>query len=95
MSESSVRRLQPGDEVHVEPFVVIGAGPHTTWLEKTLQRDESGYILTGSGVIRDFVGVRRVAGGPGSKQACQASSPRATCGRALHEAWRRPLRTAP
>src|SRR5262249_28650819 len=38
-------------------FVLIGAGPHTTWLEKTVQRDERGYILTGSSVIRDFVGV--------------------------------------
>jgi thioredoxin reductase (NADPH) len=38
-------------------FVLIGAGPHTTWLEKTVQRDERGYILTGRRVIRDIVGV--------------------------------------
>jgi thioredoxin reductase (NADPH) len=38
-------------------FVLIGAGPHTTWLEKTVQRDDRGYILSGRTVIRDFVGV--------------------------------------
>ena len=38
-------------------FVLIGAGPHTAWLEKTVQRDERGYILTGRTVVRDFVGV--------------------------------------
>ena len=32
-------------------FVLIGAGPHTSWLEKTLQLDESGYILTGDSVV--------------------------------------------
>jgi thioredoxin reductase (NADPH) len=38
-------------------FVLIGAGPHTTWLEKTVQRDEHGHLLTGDTVIRDMVGV--------------------------------------
>jgi thioredoxin reductase (NADPH) len=34
-------------------FVLIGAGPHTEWLAKTLQCDERGYILTGRSVSRD------------------------------------------
>jgi thioredoxin reductase (NADPH) len=34
-------------------FVLIGAGPHTAWLEKTLQRDGQGHILTGRHVVRD------------------------------------------
>ena len=34
-------------------FVLIGAGPHTEWLEKTLQRDAQGHILTGRVVARD------------------------------------------
>ena len=38
-------------------FVLIGAGPHTTWLEKSVQRDERGYVLTGRHVIRDVAGV--------------------------------------
>ena len=38
-------------------FVFIGAGPHTSWLEKTLQRDENGHILTGRHVVRGATGV--------------------------------------
>ena len=38
-------------------FVLIGAGPHTTWLEKTVQRDERGYLVTGRHVVRDLAGV--------------------------------------
>ena len=34
-------------------FVLIGAGPHTAWLAKTVQRDPQGYILTGRYVVRD------------------------------------------
>ena len=37
--------------------MLIGARPHTTWLEKTVHRDDRGYVLTGSGDVRDFVGV--------------------------------------
>jgi thioredoxin reductase (NADPH) len=37
-------------------FVLIGAGPHTAWLAKTVQRDPQGYILTGRNVIRDASG---------------------------------------
>ena len=36
-------------------FVLIGAGPHTEWLEKTLQRDAQGHILTGRHVARHAV----------------------------------------
>jgi thioredoxin reductase (NADPH) len=38
-------------------FILIGAGPHTTWLEKTVQRDDRGYIVTGRHVVRDVAGV--------------------------------------
>ena len=40
-------------------FVFIGAGPHTSWLEKVVQRDEQGHILTGRHVIRGVAGVPR------------------------------------
>jgi thioredoxin reductase (NADPH) len=33
-------------------FVLIGAGPHTAWLDKSAQRDERGYIRTGRHVDR-------------------------------------------
>jgi thioredoxin reductase (NADPH) len=39
-------------------FVLIGAGPHTDWLDKTVQRDAQGHILTGRHVRRE------VASGP-------------------------------
>ncbi len=37
-------------------FVLIGAGPHTSWLEGVLQRDALGYILTGNNVVRGIGG---------------------------------------
>lgn len=37
-------------------FVLIGAGPHTSWLEKALQRDRQGHILTGRHVVRGGAG---------------------------------------
>ena len=37
-------------------FVLIGAGPHTAWLPKMVQRDPQRYILTGPNVIRDGSG---------------------------------------
>jgi thioredoxin reductase (NADPH) len=37
-------------------FVLIGAGPHTGWLGKTVQRDEQGHVLTGSSVVRGSSG---------------------------------------
>lgn len=38
-------------------FVLIGAGPHTVWLEKTVQRDDQGHILTGRHVVRGETGM--------------------------------------
>jgi thioredoxin reductase (NADPH) len=37
-------------------FVLIGAGPHTCWLDKTLQRDERGHVLTGRHVVLGAAG---------------------------------------
>lgn len=34
-------------------FVLIGATPHTNWLEGVIERDERGFILTGTELIRD------------------------------------------
>jgi thioredoxin reductase (NADPH) len=33
-------------------FVMIGAEPHTDWLAGAVARDESGYVLTGSDLVR-------------------------------------------
>ena len=38
-------------------FVLIGAGPHTAWLEKTVQRDSQGHIFTGRHVVAGEAGV--------------------------------------
>ena len=38
-------------------FVMIGAGPHTSWLDKIVQRDPQGHILTGRHVVTGGVGV--------------------------------------
>ena len=34
-------------------FVMIGAEPHTEWLDGTLQRDQAGFILTGNDLDLD------------------------------------------
>ncbi|UCC82181.1 MAG: FAD-dependent oxidoreductase [Gemmatimonadota bacterium] len=34
-------------------FVLIGADPHTDWLDGCVERDQQGYILTGTDLIRD------------------------------------------
>jgi thioredoxin reductase (NADPH) len=34
-------------------FVLIGASPHTWWLPEEVARDEKGYIITGSDLLRD------------------------------------------
>jgi thioredoxin reductase (NADPH) len=34
-------------------FVLIGARPHTEWLPEEVMRDERGYIITGSDLLRD------------------------------------------
>ena len=36
--------------------MLIGAGTHTSWLEKVLQRDQRGHILTGGSVVRGGAG---------------------------------------
>lgn len=45
------------DEIETLPasalFTFIGALPHTNWLQSILERDERGFILTGSDLIRD------------------------------------------
>lgn len=38
-------------------FVLIGAGAHTGWLAGTVQRDDDGYVFTGSAVVRGDAGV--------------------------------------
>jgi thioredoxin reductase (NADPH) len=38
-------------------FVLISAGAHTGWLAGTVQRDDHGYIFTGSAVVRGDAGV--------------------------------------
>ena len=34
-------------------FILIGAMPHTNWLDGLIERDERGFILTGSDLLRD------------------------------------------
>ena len=34
-------------------FVLIGAMPHTNWLEGVIERDERGFIITGNDLMRD------------------------------------------
>jgi thioredoxin reductase (NADPH) len=34
-------------------FVLIGARPHTGWLPEEVMRDERGYIITGTDLLRD------------------------------------------
>ncbi len=34
-------------------FVLIGADPHTNWLDGCVERDQQGYILTGTDLMRD------------------------------------------
>src|SRR2546426_674069 len=40
-------------------FVFVGAGPHTSWLEKVAQRDAQGHMLTGRHVVRGAGGLPR------------------------------------
>jgi thioredoxin reductase (NADPH) len=54
--EAIVVRDRAGGETERIPtaalFVMIGAEPHTDWLAGAVARDESGYILTGSDLVR-------------------------------------------
>src|SRR5690606_30387101 len=48
-----VRDLETGEErneVADGLFVLIGAEPHTDWLEGTLERDDWGFLVTGAEV---------------------------------------------
>jgi thioredoxin reductase (NADPH) len=54
--EAIVVRDRAGGETERIPtaalFVMIGAEPHTDWLAGAVARDESGYVLTGSDLVR-------------------------------------------
>ncbi len=79
-SSSSLRDKATG-KTTTEPasavFILIGARPPTAWLGDAVERDDHGYVLTGS----DVAGVRT----PSTARACHsrparpASSPSATC----------------
>jgi thioredoxin reductase (NADPH) len=56
LEKLTLRHLPTGavEEVHATHlFVFIGAIPHTEWLRGVLERDERGFILTGSDLIVD------------------------------------------
>jgi thioredoxin reductase (NADPH) len=51
-----VRDRRTGETERIETaalFVMIGAEPHTEWLEGTVARDDRGYVLTGPDLLRD------------------------------------------
>ena len=56
-------------------FVMIGAEPHTEWLDGAVERDERGFILTGSDLDRDRRRGRSSGRRCCSRRACRASSP--------------------
>jgi thioredoxin reductase (NADPH) len=45
-------------------FVLIGARPHTDWLPKSIDRDDKGFILTGSDLSSGRPGDHVPAGAP-------------------------------
>jgi thioredoxin reductase (NADPH) len=51
--------LRDNDTSRSEPvpatalFILIGAAPHTHWLAASIERDETGYILTGADLLRE------------------------------------------
>lgn len=52
----TIRDRQTGTTERLETaalFVLIGAAPHTEWLEGVVERDGRGYILTGADLLRD------------------------------------------
>jgi thioredoxin reductase (NADPH) len=52
LEEVVVRDLQTGDEHRVAStalFVLIGAAPHTSWLQGAVPLDAKGFVLTGPG----------------------------------------------
>ncbi len=48
-SESGETNTHPASSL----FILIGAMPHTNWLDGVVERDERGFILTGSDLLRD------------------------------------------
>jgi thioredoxin reductase (NADPH) len=48
-SESSETNTYPANSL----FILIGATPHTDWLEGVIERDEHGFILSGADLMRD------------------------------------------
>ena len=63
-------------------FVMIGAMPHTEWLERAVERDRNGFIfLTGADLARGFRTERRCS----SKPACLVCSRPAMFGLRLDE----------
>jgi thioredoxin reductase (NADPH) len=51
-----VRDRETGDTQEVDAaglFILIGAEPHTDWLPDEIERDDWGYLLTGSELVRD------------------------------------------
>jgi thioredoxin reductase (NADPH) len=56
LEEISVHCSQTGETARVKAgslFIFIGAEPHTEWLGTVIVRDEKGFILTGSSLMKD------------------------------------------
>ena len=52
----ALRDRESGETQRVDAaglFVLIGAEPHTDWLPEEIERDDGGYLLTGSELVRD------------------------------------------
>ena len=54
-------------------FVLIGAEPHTAWLPESIQRDQHGFVLTGTDVVPASTGTDVV---PASTAAAGGGEPR-------------------
>ena len=48
-TESGETNLYPANSL----FIMIGATPHTDWLDGIIERDEHGFILSGADLVRD------------------------------------------
>jgi thioredoxin reductase (NADPH) len=48
-TESNETNVYPANSL----FILIGATPHTNWLEGVIERDERGFILSGIDLMRD------------------------------------------
>ena len=71
-------RRVPADSL----FVFIGGAPPSDWLEGIVERDEEGFLLSGSTTCaRGRPDGRSSAGRTISRRGCRASSWRATCAR--------------